>query len=204
MTATHANARLEAFCDGVFAIAITLLILDVRLSPAESVTTTSSLWRALSHLAPSGFAFLLSFVVILITWVNHHAVMKLVNGTSARFIYANGFMLLTVVIIPFSAGLLGEFLLTDHAGPAVVIYDAVLALQAVAWILVSGAALVGRLTADERSAVTMRENFRNGYVAFVLYATLAVAAVWFPKAVAIVTTVTWIFWLALGLRMRHA
>ena len=108
MTNPHANARLEAFCDGVFAIALTLLILEVKLPSTESIANTAELWRALRHLTPSVFAFVLSFCIILITWVNHHAVLKLVTGSSASFIYANGFLLLSVVAIPFTAGLLGS------------------------------------------------------------------------------------------------
>ena len=204
MTEAHANARLEALCDGVFAIAMTLLIIDVTVPAAASIASSSELWRALQDLAPTVFAFVLSFGVILITWVNHHATLKLVNATSASFIYANGFLLLTVVAIPFTAGLLGEFLLTDHAAPAVVLYDAVLAGLAIGWILLTGAALKNGLTTDERSASTMRESRRNGYFAFALYSPLAVTALWFPLAIAIVTTVSWIFWLARSIRMRHA
>lgn len=202
-TMTHPNARLEALCDGVFAIAMTLLILDVRLPSPGDVTNTAELWRALRHLAPSVFAFILSFGVILITWVNHHAVLRLVNKTSVAFMYANGFLLLTVVAIPFPTGLLGTFLQTNHAAPAVVLYNATLALVAVGWILVSGAAVRGRLTSDEGAAATMGESGRNGYFAFALYALLAVAAQWFPIPVAIVTTLSWLFWLVLGIRMKH-
>ena len=204
MTEAHANARLEALCDGVFAIAMTLLIIDVTVPAAASIASSSELWRALQDLAPSVFAFVLSFAIIFITWVNHHATMKLVNATSAPFIYANGFLLLTVVAIPFTAGLLGSFLFTDHATPAVVLYDAVLAGLAIGWILLTGAALKNGLTTDERSATTMRESRRNGYFACALYSLLAVTALWFPLAIAIVTTVSWIFWLARSIRMRHA
>jgi uncharacterized membrane protein len=200
---THPNARLEALCDGVFAIAMTLLILDVRLPSTDEITNTAELWRALRHLAPSVFAFLLSFGVILITWVNHHAVLRLVNKTSVAFMYANGFLLLTVVAIPFPTGLLGAFLQTNHAAPAVVLYNATLVLVAVGWILVSGAALRDHLTSDTGAAVTMGESARNGYFAFGLYALLAVAALWFPMPVAIVTTLSWLFWLVLGIRMKH-
>lgn len=203
MTHAHADTRLEALCDGVFAIALTLLILDVKLPATESIASTAELWRALQHLAPSAFAFVLSFGIILITWVNHHAAMKLVAASSASFTYANGFLLLTVVSIPFSAGLLGRFLATDHAAPAVVLYDAILAVQAIGWILVSGAALRGRLTADERSSAMMRESNRNGYVAFALYLLLAVAAIWLPLVIAIVTTASWVFWLAHGIHLRR-
>jgi len=203
MPDVHSNARLEAFCDAVFAIALTLLIIDIRLPSPEDIGSTSEVWRALQHLAPSVFAFVLSFGIILITWVNHHAALRLVHRSSASFIYANGFLLLTVVFIPFPTSLLGAFLWTDHAAPAVVLYNAVLAVQAIGWVLVSGAALTNHLTSGERAASTMRANNRNGYFAFALYALLALAALWFPVAIAVATTASWIFWLALGIRMKH-
>lgn len=204
LTGANTNARLEAFCDGVFAIALTLLIIDIRLPSMERVGTTAELWRALRHLGPSVFAFLLSFGIILITWVNHHATLRLVHKSSAVFMYANGFLLLTVVFIPFPTALLGAFVWTDHAAPAVVVYDAVLATQAIGWILVTAAALNSHLANDERSAAALRKNQRAGYGAFALYALLAVAALWWPLTVAIVTTASWIFWLTLGIRMKHA
>lgn len=73
MTEPHPNTRLEAFCDGVFATALTLLIIDLKIPASEGIGTTRDLWFALGHLGPSIFAFVLSFVIILITWVNHHA-----------------------------------------------------------------------------------------------------------------------------------
>lgn len=204
MTQAHPNVRLEALSDGVFAIAMTLLILDVRLPAMPNTAGTSEVWRALQHLAPSIFAFVLSFAIIFITWVNHHATLRLVHGSSASFIYANGFLLLAVVSLPFSAGLLGAFLTTNHAAPAVVVYNAVLAMLAIGWILVSGAALKHQLTSDERSTALLRVGNRNGYVACAFYALLATTALWFPLVVAVITTVSWIFWLVLGIRMKPA
>jgi len=203
MPETSVNTRLEAFCDGVFAIALTLLIIDIKLPSPESIGTTSELWRALLRLAPSVFAFVLSFGIILITWVNHHATLKLIHKSSAPFVYANGLLLLTVVFIPFPTALLGEFLRTDHSAPAVVLYDAVLAIQAIAWIVVTGTALRGRLIIDDRSIATIRENNRNGYGAFALYSLLAITALWFPVVIAVITTLSWIFWLMLGIRMKR-
>src|SRR5688572_25275504 len=146
------NARLEAFCDGVFAIALTLLVIEIRLHAPETIQTSAQLWDALWHMAPQIFAFILSFIVIFITWVNHHATLRLVDKSSAAFIYANGFMLLTVAFIPFPTALLGEFILTDHAAPAVVLYNAVLVLQALSWVLLGESALRGGLTSSDDSA----------------------------------------------------
>ena len=120
MAEENVNSRLEAFCDGVFAIALTLLIIDIKIPPSVKIETTSDFWLALKHVVPSLFAFILSFIIILITWVNHHASLKLVNKSSPSFIFANGFLLLTVVFLPFPTALLGEYLLTDHSAPAVV------------------------------------------------------------------------------------
>ena len=131
MAESNINSRLEAFFDGVFAIALTLLIIDIKIPSRENIYTTNDLWLSFKHLFPSIFAFLLSFVIVFITWVNHHATLKLVDKSSSSFIYANGFLLLTIVFIPFPTALLGEYLFTDHAAPAVVLYTAVDALQAI-------------------------------------------------------------------------
>ena len=200
MADPHPNTRLEAFCDGVFAIALTLLIIDIKIPRSEGIGTTRALWLALAHLAPPLYAFVLSFVIILITWVNHSRFFRLLNKSSGSFVYANGFLLLTVVFMPFPTALVGEYLLTDHAAPAIVIYDSVTAVQAVGWILVSGAARRNRLARDERSAELVRHAHRNGYFALVIYSLLAVAAFWFPLAVATVTIILWVYWLTFSLR----
>jgi len=200
MADPHPNTRLEAFCDGVFAIALTLLIIDIKIPASARIGTTHELWLALRHLGPSIFAFVLSFAIIFITWVNHHRFFRLVNKSSGSFVYANGLLLLTVVVMPFPTGLVGEYLLTDHVAPAVVIYNSVTAVQAVGWILVSGAALRDRLTRDEKSAVLVRHSHRDGYFAVVVYSLLALIALWFPLAIAIVTTMLWTYWLTFSLR----
>ena len=203
MSETHANARLEAFCDGVFAIAITLLVIDIRIPETAAIENTSGLWHALQHIAPSIYAFLLSFCVILITWVNHHNHLKMVGRSNAAFLYANGFLLLTVAFIPFPTSLLGEYLFSGHAAPAVILYEGVLTLQAVGWILISHTAVRYRLAKSEKAAMEIRRNGRFGYFAFALYALCAVAAAWFPVSVALFTTATWIFWLVFGIRIKH-
>ena len=197
------DTRLEAFSDGVFAIAITLLVIDIKLPSSILINTTAEFWLALTHVAPSIFAFLLSFVVILITWVNHRAFLKLVNKSSHSFLYSNGFLLMTVAAIPFPTALMGEHVLTDHAAPAVVLYNAVIAVQGIAWVLLCDAALRNHLTRNEQSTRQMRVNRMHGYFAFIVYGLLAILALWFPLSIAIVTSLTWIFWLIFGINIKH-
>jgi uncharacterized membrane protein len=201
MTQENANARLEAFCDGVFAIALTLLIIDIKIPPSATVSTPSDFWIAIRHIAPSILAFILSFIVILITWVNHHAFLKLVNRSSPSFMFANGFLLLTVVFIPFPTSLMGEYLLTGAAGPAVALYDGILAVQGVAWVLLGNLALSCNLTRNEKSTLTITTNRKHGYEAIIGYSLLALCAFWLPTAVALLTACTWMLWLVLGIRI---
>jgi len=203
MSEAHANTRLDAFSDGVFAIAITLLVLELRV-PGIQTDNAPELWRAVWHLGPTLFAFVLSFTIILITWVNHHAILRLVRGSSGPFLYANGALLLTVALMPFPTALLGQFLLSDAAAPAVVLYNVILVLQALAWILLTSSALAGGLAASEQAAASLRRSYRHGYGAVLLYGLLAIAAVWFPVPIAIVTTLTWLVWLIRSLQATEA
>jgi uncharacterized membrane protein len=135
--------------------------------------------------------------------VNHHASVKLLNGSSVSFIYANGFLLFTVVFIPFPTSLLGEHILTDHAAPAVILYNFTLALQAIGWILFSTSALKSHLGKNEKAIMQTRKSGKFAYFAFTLYSFCAIMAIWFPLPIAILTTLTWIYWLIWGTRVKH-
>src|SRR5205807_101323 len=78
------TSRLEAFSDGVLAIAITLLIIDVRVPDTEGSLTT-----ALGHLWPSYLSFLISFAIIGIIWVNHHALVGRVGVVDRPLLFLN-------------------------------------------------------------------------------------------------------------------
>jgi TMEM175 potassium channel family protein len=94
--------RLEAFSDGVFAIVITLLILDVRLPSGASPTA-----EAIRSLAPRIAAFVLSFIIVGVYWVAHHHMLHFVRQVNRQLLWLNLLLLLAVVFIPFPASLLG-------------------------------------------------------------------------------------------------
>jgi uncharacterized membrane protein len=201
---SNANTRLAALCDGVFAIAMTLLVIEVRAPDPESIHSAADLWAVLWSTVPTIVAFLLSFTIIFITWVNHHAVIRSIPRTSATFLFANGLLLLTVAFIPFPTALLGKFVLSDSAAPAVVLYNAILAAQGVAWILIMRSALHGGLARNVDAQDSLRKNERSGYGAMVLYSLLSIIAVWLPTVVAMLTTASWVVWLVMSLRAKHA
>jgi uncharacterized membrane protein len=204
MSEINPNARLEVFCDGVFAIALTLLIIDIKIPKTAEINSTRELWHALKGILPSILAFVLSFSIILITWVNHHNAFKLASKSSTAFIYANGLLLLSVVFIPFPTSLIGEYILTDHAAPAVILYNLVLILQSLGWALICTAGLAGNLGKSEKANKEVRKNRRYAYYSVVGYSILAVLSVWFPVSVVIFTVLLWIVWLVIGINLERS
>jgi uncharacterized membrane protein len=120
------KTRTETFSDGVLAIAATLLVLDLRVPARE--TLNGSLAAALAHQWPAYAAYLTSFLVIGIIWVNHHGVFELLNRVDRIALFLNLVLLLTVVAIPFITALLSEYLTASghNARTAALVYSAVM------------------------------------------------------------------------------
>ena len=106
--ARREKRRLEAFSDGVFAIAVTLLVLEIKV-PVLADLPSGSLGLALLRQWPSYLAYLLSFSVILIMWVNHHVLVDLVREVDHAFFYLNGLLLMTITLLPFPTALLAQY-----------------------------------------------------------------------------------------------
>src|SRR5262249_30766484 len=103
--------------DGVFAIAITLLVLEFKVPRLGQHATGAELWHALAELWPSLIAFLGSFVAILIMWISHHGLFRKVRRIDTPFLYVNGAMLLMITFVPFPTAVLAEYL--GHPGERV-------------------------------------------------------------------------------------
>ena len=101
------TARVEAFSDGVFAIIITLLILEIRV-PHD--IRAGGLANAVVHLWPSFLAFAASFFTIGVMWMNHHRVYTLIGKSDQRMMALNLVLLFTISIIPFPTGLIAQYI----------------------------------------------------------------------------------------------
>jgi uncharacterized membrane protein len=97
----------ESFSDGVFAIVIMLLILNVDLDRQQALTLD-----ALRNLRPDVFAFVLSLVIVGVYWVAHHNMLHLIQAVDRRLLWLNLVLLLAVVCVPFPAALPGQHLAT--------------------------------------------------------------------------------------------
>jgi uncharacterized membrane protein len=128
-----ATTRVEAFSDGVMAIAITLLVLEVRL-PADD---HGPLLRELARLWPSYLAYLDSFLTIGVVWLCHHAFFSRIRQVDALLAWDNLVLLMTVAFVPFPTSVLAARLADGgaEAGIAAAFYGLVAAAQAAAWLI---------------------------------------------------------------------
>lgn len=110
--------RLEAFSDGVFAILITLLILEIKVPHFES-NSVADIVKGLKTIAPKFIAFLVSFIVIAVYWVSHHAMFARLKYVSGKILWTNLFSILIICVIPFTSALVGDY---PHAKLIVAIY----------------------------------------------------------------------------------
>jgi uncharacterized membrane protein len=130
--------RVKAFSDGVFAIVITLLVLELRVPEHEP----GGLLRGLLHEWPSYLAFALSFVYIGVIWLNHHALLRLIGGMTLVLNWINLSVLFGTVVIPFATIVLASAL-AQHSNDydrrvAVVLYALTAALMSVPWLVLFG------------------------------------------------------------------
>ncbi len=173
------TARIEAFSDGVFAIAITLLVLDMKVPRALDDGRT--LASALGAMWPTYLAFVTSFSTILIMWINHHRMFTLIGRADDRLMFYNGLLLLGVTIVPFPTALVAEYLRHDGQKTAAALYNGTFIFIAICFNLLWRTAAVGdRLlyTHASRQAVQrIFDAYRYGPLWYVIAFVLAFVSV---------------------------
>jgi uncharacterized membrane protein len=175
--------RLEAFSDGVIAIIITIMVLELKVPHGTDLS-------ALTELLPVFLSYVLSFIYVGIYWNNHHHLLHATEHVNGKVLWANLHLLFWLSLLPFVTGWMGE----NHFGPLpTALYGAVLLMSALAYVLLTRAiircggknpilaAAVGGDFAGKTSiglyAAAIPLAFINQWISDVLYVT--VAALWF-------------------------
>lgn len=123
--------RVEMFSDGVIAIIITILILEIHV-PEIHTATSFGVWEALMPIVPKLAGFLVSFVTIAIFWVNHHHFFHPIEKTDGKLLWYNNFLLLWLAIVPFVTAFLGDY---PTISLVVALYAFVLSMAATAFAM---------------------------------------------------------------------
>jgi len=166
------SLRVEMFSDAVFAIAMTLLALDLKVPSLPDGTAMPGLGAALGHQWPSYVAFITSFFTVLIIWLNHHAMFKLVRRVNVRLLLANGLLLMMATVVPFSTELVAEYFQKPGARLACMIYAGIFVLASVfhnpTWYVASHDPGLLADDAPERVVKRITRHYRNGIPIYVI------------------------------------
>jgi uncharacterized membrane protein len=190
------TGRVEAFSDGVFAIAITLLVLELKVPHLEDGGGNGRLAAALVRQWPSYLGFVTSFATILIMWVNHHRMFSFIRRADAPFLYANGLLLFVVTLVPFPTAILAEYFEKPGATTAGLVYGGTFVLGSIAYTVLWRTAIGrgGRLLragVSEEHLAQLTRSYRWGLP---MYALATLAALISPHLTIVICLGLWIFW----------
>lgn len=177
------KGRLEAFSDGVIAILITIMVLELRVPRGTD-------WRALWPLLPAFLTYVLSFVFLGIYWNNHHLMLHVARRISGGVLWANLHLLFWLSLVPFVTGWMGE----NHFAPVpTAVYGAVLLMAAVAYTILQATIIAGEGSESKLAAAVGRD--LKGKLSLLLYAVaipLAFANQWISDALYVLVALIWL------------
>jgi uncharacterized membrane protein len=177
------KGRLEAFSDGVIAILITILVLELRVPRGAD-------WGALRPLVPVFLTYVLSFLYLGIYWNNHHHMLHLADRINGTILWANLHLLFWLSLVPFTTGWMGE---NHFAALPTAIYGVVLLMAAIAYSILQRAIIAGQGPGSKLAAAVGSDV--KGRISIALYATaIAIAFVsqWFSDALYITVALMWL------------
>ena len=177
------KSRLEAFSDGVIAIIITIMVLELKV-PSQSDLT------GLIPLYPVFLSYLLSFVFLGIYWSNHHHLLQAVKQVDGRVLWANLHLLFWLSLIPFVTGWVGH----NHFVPwPVALYGIVLLMAAIAYFILTRVLLTLH-ERDSALAVALGSDFKGkiSVVIYVIAIPLAFASTWISGGLYVLVAIMWL------------
>ena len=177
------KSRLEAFSDGVLAIVITIMVLELHVPDGSDL-------EALRHLIPVFLSYILTFIFLGIYWSNHHHLMQAVRHVNGRILWANLHLLFWLSLTPAIMGWMGA---TSFAPWPVAIYGLVLFMSAVAYYILAHA-LLAEHGKDSAIAIALGSDFK-GKISIVFYLIGIASAFWWPYLACTIYALVAAMWL---------
>jgi len=189
------TSRVEAFSDGIFCVAVTLLAIEIGVE-VKNHETNEGLWHSLLNLWPKYLAYFISFTNVLLAWIGHHSLFKNLRNTDNLVMVSNGLLLLLVALVPFPTKTLGLYLQTEAFKTAVIFYTGYFVLISIAFRLLWHAAsrnrdlLIHGLTEIKISRITRTEN-----IGLLFNSIIFLVAFINPWASLTLSFIMWIYWM---------
>jgi TMEM175 potassium channel family protein len=175
--------RVEAFSDGVVAIIITIMVLELRAPIGASLSL-------LRPLTPVFLSYILSFVLVGIYWSNHHHLFQVVERVSGGVLWANLHLLFWLSLIPFATAWMGE---NHFAAMPVAVYGVVLVFAAIAYFILTRA-LLRIHTPDSTLAIALGRDFKGKISIMIYLAAICLTFVrpWLGAALYVLVEIVWL------------
>jgi uncharacterized membrane protein len=187
------TGRVEAFSDGIFAFAITLLVLELRVP--HGLSDGAALCKALLDEWPSYFGYLTSFVTIGIMWMNHHRMFNLIHKSDDGLMLVNLVFLLGIAFVPFPTSVVADYLDTSAARVAAAFYSGTYVVIAILFNLLWRYASRGGRLFDKHADLAQAQAITRAYsVGPLLYLGSLAMAYWSPKMSVGMTFAYAVFW----------
>ena len=188
--------RIETFSDGVFCIAVTLLSIEIGVV-LHGDATNKELTQALFAKWPIYLAYAISFINVLLAWIGHHSLFKMLHKSDNSIMITNGFLLMLVALVPFPTKTLGMFLQSGAVKTAVVFYTAYFVLISIAFRLLWYAASRNRnLLIQGLSENQIRQTTKNENIGLICNAIILGVAFMNPWIALALSFTMWIYWIA--------
>lgn len=193
-TVQNETSRLEAFSDSVFTVSMTLLGLDLIPPILDEPRTAARLAELLVDRWPTYLAFLSTFGTILILWLHHHALFRLIQRADISLKLVNGFLLLLVTAAPFPTAMLAEYLGTEAEATAAATYAGLFFLVNVAYNLLWWTARRHDLLRSDLTEAQLGSISRIYLMGGPFYLVALAAAFWNAYVSMAICSVLWIVW----------
>ncbi len=193
--------RVEAFSDGVFAVALTLLVVSLAVPEIETGRTVDAhaLWQALAKQWPQFVAFAASFFSVLLLWISHHQTFAMIRRTSRHLMLVNGLLLFLVTLIPFPTAVLARYIQTPGASVVAALYAGVFLLITAVFVLLwhivlSRPGLLRAPMTEEQKQTIQRKNT----LGLIPYVVAVAVAFWQPYVTVLICIALSVYWVASG------
>jgi uncharacterized membrane protein len=194
--------RIEAFSDGVFAIAITLLVLEIKVPPAWSKVP---LTEALLKEYPDLVGYVISFLTILVMWLNHHRLFKLIRRTDEWLTLVNGLLLMVVAFVPFSTSVMAQHWNDSERQTGVLFFTGVFILLSLVFQALWGTIAYKNRLVDRMTDHRQIEGITRQYIVGpVMYIAAFIVGLWSPEACLAMTMIYAIYFAIPGLSFAIA
>lgn len=203
--------RIEGCSDGIFAIAVTLLVLDLHFPEENSIQNGNDLLVFLKNQWPAFLAFILSFFSIFIMWVNHHKIFKQIYRRNSAIMFANGLILFLVSAVSYPTALLARYFDGEASSVVVALYTGIFVMINLAYNLLWFLATRNKKLLRPGITDTAIKKIHNNYLyGLPIYVIALILSFWIPAVSLMIILGLWIFWalssgkIEMGLDKRYS